>query len=55
MIEKGEIVYFIDELAKKEEKTLVDIIQHSPLTVKSNIQFNDKQVRMFVVIINNVN
>ena len=56
VIEKEEIGYIIDGLAEiKEKETLVDIMQHSPLTVKSNIQFNDKQVRMFVVIINNVN
>ena len=38
VIEKEEIDYIIDGLVETKEKvTLVDITQHSPLTVKSNI------------------
>ena len=37
-IEKEEIGYIMDELAEiKEEETLVDIMRHSSMTVKSNI------------------
>ena len=37
-----EIGYIINGLVEMKEKdTSVEITQHSPMTVKSNIQFND--------------
>ena len=42
VIEKEEIGYIINGLVEMKEKvTLVDIIQHSPLTVKSSKLLND--------------
>ena len=49
---KENVMLIIDGEIK--EKEIVGILQHSPLPVKSNKLFNDKQVRMIVVIINNV-
>ena len=47
MIEKEEIGYIMYGFVEIEEEDIfVKITQHSPLTAKSNKQFNDKQVRM---------
>ena len=50
LVVKGDVVLVID--GKMKEKEIVEILQHSPLTVESNKLFFDKQVRMVVVIIN---
>ena len=48
MIEKEEIGYIVYGFVeiKEKENTYVEVIQHSPLTAKSNKQFSDQQVRM---------
>ena len=56
MIEKEEIDYIVYGFVEIEESIekiyLLKSQHHSPLTVKSNKLFNDKQVRMIVVIEN---
>ena len=53
LVVKENVILIIDGEIK--EKEIVRVLQHSPLTVKSNRLFIDKQVRMIVVINNNVN
>ena len=52
LVVKENVILVID--GKMKEIEVVDILQHSPLTVKLNKLFFNKQVRMVVVIINNV-
>ena len=56
VIEEEEIGCVIYEFVEIEEKNILLKSQHhSPLTAKSNKWFSDKQVRMIVVIENNMN